>query len=202
MFKKFLNGLAFGSGFGIAFLIIWFVGMSYILPASIKTAYDTSSKEIEFSNPHLAEIAEPNNESSVPSAGEFSFFKDSEYRIQIPENGGILSMSPISTKNNADRPSTYQLWLTHTELWQIKTVGKKTEIEKLPYPNGASAKTLDSIMRENLGMASRQSTMTVSDIEINNLKSNGESWRDESLNGDMKITVEGVVFVLPNPYGA
>ena len=44
--------------------------------------------------------------------------------------------------------------------------------------------------------------MTVSDIEINNLKSNGESWRDESLNGALKITVEGVVFVLPNPYGA
>jgi hypothetical protein len=196
MLKKFLNGLVFGTGFGIAFVIVWSVGVSYLLPKAL----ETSHKEPMFENPQSAEVAKPDPSLVPKSSREFSFFKDSENRMKIPENGGILSMSPTTTTEDAERPNTYQLWLTHTELWQIRTVGEKTEIEKLPYPEGASVKTLDSLMHKNLGFSARQSTMTISDIEINKLKSSGESWRDETLNGKLKITVEGVVFILPNPY--
>lgn len=196
MLKKFIHGLVFGAGFSIAFVAIWLIGMTYLLPK----AFETAQKEPEFKNPRTAEIAKPNPSASVPSSQEFSFFKNSENRMKIPDNGGILSMSPISTSSGSKRPRTYQLWLTHSELWQIKTTEENTEIEKLPYPEGASVKTLDSLMHENLGLASRQSIMTVSETEINNIKSTGKSWRGDSLNGKLKITVEGVIFILPNPY--
>jgi hypothetical protein len=42
--------------------------------------------------------------------------------------------------------------------------------------------------------------MTISETEINNIKSSGGSWRDDTLNGKLQITVEGVIFILPNPY--
>ena len=117
--------------------------------------------------------------------------------MKIPENGGILSMSPIFPTVDAHRPSTYQLWLTHSELWQIRTIEENIEIEKLPYPKGASVETLDSLMNESLGISSRQSTMTISESEINRIKATGNSIRDDHLNGELKITVEGVIFILP-----
>lgn len=196
MLKKFLSGLVFGAGFSIAFVAIWIVGVVYLLPRVV----GVSHKAPAFEHPKSAEVAKPDHSLAQGSSRKFDFFKNSENRMKIPENGGILSMSPVSTPADAERPNTYQLWLTHSELWQIRTVGKKTEIEKLSYPDGASVKTLDSLMRKNLGIAAMQSTMTVSGIQINKLKSSGESWRDDTLNGKLKITVEGVVFVMPNPY--
>lgn len=196
MLKKFLNGIIFGTGFGIAFVFICVAGMIYLLPK----AFETAENNPEFKNPKTAEIATPNSTDLSAPPKEYSFFKNSENRMKIPENGGILAMSPISTPVGSKRPSTYQLWLTHSELWQIRTIENKSEIEELPYPDGASVKTLDSLMHKSVGMASRQSTMTISETEINNIKSSGESTRDDTLNGKLKITVEGVVFILPNPY--
>lgn len=196
MLKKFLNGLVFGAGFGITFVIVLVVGVSYLLPKAMETAH----KEPTFENPQSAEVAKPEPSVAPKSSKEFSFFKNSKSRMKIPENGGILSMSPTTTPADAERPNTYQLWLTHTELWQIRTVGEKTETEKLPYPEGASVKSLDSLMHTNLGFYAGQSSMTISDTEMNNIKSSGESSRDETLNGKLKITVEGEVFILPNPY--
>jgi hypothetical protein len=42
--------------------------------------------------------------------------------------------------------------------------------------------------------------MTVSSQELRQLKTTGSCGRDQMLNGVMKISTEGVVFVLPNPY--
>jgi hypothetical protein len=56
-------------------------------------------------------------------------------------------------------------------------------------------------MHKSLGFAAGQSTMTVSAEELSRLKSSGDSSRDKSLNGKLKISTEGVVFVQPNPYG-
>lgn len=196
MLKKFIHGLVFGAGFSIAFVIICLTAITYLLPI----AFETAQKEPEFKKPQIAEIAKANPIILGPSSHKFSFFKNTQNRMKIPDNGGILSMSPISTPPGSKRPSTYQLWLTHSELWQIKTTEENVEIEKLLYPEDASIKTLDSLMNENLGFASRQSTMTVSKSVINHIKSTGKSRRDDSLNGKLKITVEGVIFILPNPY--
>jgi hypothetical protein len=121
--------------------------------------------------------------------------------MKIPQGGGLLAMSPMNTVKGSKRPSTYQLWLTESKLWQIRTVEEKVEIEELPYPANASVNDLDSLIRKNLGFAARQSTMTVSADELSRLKSAGSSSRDDTLNGTLRISVEGVVFVQPNPYG-
>ena len=192
MLKKFINGLVFGTGFGIAFFVIWALGVGYLLPKML----ETSHKVPTFENPRIAEVAKADSSLAPKSSKEFSFFKG--HQMEIPENGGILSISPSSAPEDGQRPNTYQLWLTHSELWQIRTVGEKTELEKLPYPDEASVKTLNSIMYKNLGISARQSTMTITENEINKLKSSGESFRDVALNGKKMITVEGVVFVLPN----
>jgi hypothetical protein len=42
--------------------------------------------------------------------------------------------------------------------------------------------------------------MTVSEVDIQKLRSTGTSWRDDSLNGKLSITVDGIVFLIPNPY--
>jgi len=193
MLKKFLDGLVFGTGFGIAFILVWVIGAVYLLP----NITETTVNEPTFNDPQSAEIAEPDPSLSQEN---FSFFKDSKNLMKIPENGGILSMSPTSTPPNSERQNTYQLWLTNSELWQIRTIGKKTEIEKLPYPNDASTKTLDSLMDKSTNFNSARSTMTISENEIQKLKSSGVSFRDATLNGKLKITTEGVVFILPNPF--
>ena len=90
--------------------------------------------------------------------------------------------------------------LTESKLWQIRTVEEKVETEQLPYPANATMNGLDSIMFKNVGFQAQESTMTVSSEELRQLKTSGESWRDASLNGKLRITADGIVFVEPNSY--
>ena len=200
--KKFLDGLIFGCGFAFALAAIWTIwtiGMAYFMP-SIMDSVTTATREPEFKKPVDAQIVNP-VPGGEPEERDFSFFKHSADRMKIPPGGGILAMSPMNTAKGSRRPSTYQLWLTDTKLWQIRTVEEKVEIEELLYPANASVTDLDGLMRKSLGFAARQSTMTVSADELSRLKSADNSSRDDSLNGKLRITVEGVVFVQPNPYG-
>ena len=202
MLKKFFDGLIFGCGFAFALAAIWTVwtiGMAYVMPR-IMDSVATATREPEFKRPVDAQIVDP-VAGGAAEEKDFSFFKHSAERMKIPAGGGILAMSPMTTPKGSRRPSTYQLWLTDSKLWQIRTVEEQTEIEELPYPANASVTDLDSLMRKSLGYAARQSTMTVSADELSRLKSAGGSARDDSLNGKLRITVEGVVFVQPNPYG-
>jgi len=57
------------------------------------------------------------------------------------------------------------------------------------------------LMFQKLGPANGQGTMTVSSQDIARLKSSGSGWENKGLNGKLKFTVEGVVFVLPDAYG-
>jgi hypothetical protein len=198
MLRKFLEGIVFGTGFAIACVVIWSMSMFYAIPRVMESV-TTQAKVPEFENPIDARIAVP-DASGAKIGPDFSFFKRSEERMKIPQGGGILAMAPMSTAAGAKRPSTYQLWLTESALWQIRTVEDKAQIERLPRPKDATASDLDRLMREKLGPAALQSMMTVSDTEIQTLRATGHSLRDESLNGKLRITVEGVVFVLPNPY--
>jgi hypothetical protein len=203
MLKKFLDGVVFGGGFAFAFVAIWTiwtVGMSYFMPRILASAA-TTTKEPEFKKPVDAQIVSP-APGGAPENKDFSFFKHSAGRMKIPQGGGILAMSPMNAVPGSKRPSTYQLWLTESKLWQIRTVEEKVEIEELPYPANASVTNLDSLMRKSLGFAARQSTMTVSADELSRLKATGNSSRDDSLNGKLRISVEGVVFVQPDSQGS
>lgn len=202
MLKKFLDGLLFGCGFAFAFAAtwtMWTVGMAYFMPRIMESAA-TATKEPEFRKPVEAQLVDP-VAVGAPEKSEFSFFKHSAERMKIPPGGGILAMSPMNTAKGSKRPSTYQLWLTDAKLWQIRTVEERVEIEELPYPANASVADLDSLMRKSLGFAARQSTMTVSAFDVSSLKSSDSSSRDDTLNGKLRITAEGVVFVQPNPFG-
>ena len=201
MLKKFLDGLLFGCGFAVALAAIWTIwsfGMAFFMPRMMDSAL-TTTREPEFKNPAEAQVAPPVPE-GAPQSRDYAFFRHSADRMKIPEGGGLLAMSPMTTGKDARRPSTYQLWLTDSKLWQIRTIEEKVEIEELPYPANASVADLDRLMRKNLGVAGRQSTMTVSAIDLHGLKTAGTSSRDDSLNGKLRISAEGVVFVQPNPY--
>lgn len=182
MLRKFLDGLIFGCGFAIALAAlwtIWTIGMAYFMPRVMDSV--STGRE--------------------PGKREFEFFKHSGKRMEIPEKGGILAMSPMSTAQGARRPSSYQLWLTDSKLWQIRTIEEKVEVEELPYPANASVADLDRLMRKNLGFGARQSTMTVSDYDLGKLRAGADTSRDDSMNGKLRMTAEGAVFVQPDPYG-
>jgi hypothetical protein len=192
-----LEGLIFGAGFAIASVIIWSIGTAYVIPNVLESIVVSSPETPPFTNPIEAKTAE--GQSSAQHR-EYSFFKYSEGRMKIPPQGGILAMATTSTPPGADRPNSYQIWLTENSLWQIKTTGEKAEIEKLPRSENANADDLDRLFREKLGGSSHKSMMTISPNQIESLKAAGEHGRDMGLNGKLSITVEGVVFVLPNPY--
>lgn len=203
MLKKFRDGLVFGCGFALALAVVWCIwgiAAAYFMPRILESAASTT-KQPEFKSPVEARVVE-SAPAGVPEKSDFSFFKHSKDRMKIPaDGGGILAMSPTTTVKGSRRPSTYQLWLTESKLWQIRTVEEKAEIEELPYPANANVQDLDNLMRKNLGFGARQSTMTVSGYDVSSLKSGRDSSRDDTLNGKLRISVEGVVFVQPNPYG-
>lgn len=196
MLKKFVDGLVFGSGFAIAFVIVWTIWMSFVMSHLI-TSFTTQAEPPEFRNPREAKVATP-SPSTLQESKQFSFFNHSGTQMEIPAGGGILSMAPATTTSGSKRPSTYQLWLTETKLWQIRTAEDKAEVEELPYPKDAGARDLEKLMIEKFGYA--QSTMTISAHDISTFRATGSSSRDKTLNGTLKISTEGVVFVIPNPY--
>lgn len=199
MLKRFLDGLVFGTGMAVALVAVWSLSMYFAIPW-LMTSTITERKIPNFDNPTDVQVLK--RDASLPeSTREFSFFKHSESRMQIPQGGGILAMAPMSTPPGATRPSTYQLWLTEAGLWQIRTAEDQAQVEKLSRPDNATVRDIDRLMREKLGPMALQSTMTVSNGEIQKLQSSGDSSRDDSLNGKLSITVDGVVFVLPNAYG-
>lgn len=199
MLKKFLDGLIFGSGVAIAFVVVWVIWMSIVIPRVITSFATTETKQPVFENPREAKVAEP-SPSITPEKREFSFSKYPDERMKIPPGGGILAMSTVTTNKGSKRPSTYQLWLTGSKLLQIRTNEEKAEVEELPYPKDASVADIDKLMSRSLGTGGPRHTTTVSAEEISQLKSTGNSFRDDRLNGKLKITVEGIVFILPNPY--
>lgn len=200
MLKKILDGALFGLGFAVAVVAVWIVATMYVMPKLWESRYLTSeTREPEFNKPTEAQLVTP-KPGAAPDKREFSFFKHGGRRMEIPQGGGILAMSPMSTAKGAKRPSTYQLWLTEAKLWQVRTIEDKAQIEELPYPKADAVAELGKLMHNSLGYGARQSMMTVSAFDVDALRTKGETSRDETMNGKLRISVEGVVFVQPDPY--
>jgi hypothetical protein len=196
--RKFLDGLAFGAGLAIAFVAVWIISMFLVVPRVMQSV-TTETKVPKFEKPTDAQVAAP--DPSVRNR-EFNFFKHPENRMKLPPRGGILAMALLTTPVGEKRPRTYQLWLTETGLWQVRTIEDKVQVEQLPRPDTANVSDVDRLMREQVGLGAHKGTMTVSEFEIQKLRSSGDSSRDETLNGKLSITIDGVVFVMPNPFGA
>jgi hypothetical protein len=71
LLKKFLHGLVFGSGFGVAFVAIWIVGIWYVIPRVMETKFN----EPEFDNPKVAEVSPSSEVIESKTNREFSFLK-------------------------------------------------------------------------------------------------------------------------------
>jgi hypothetical protein len=198
VFRKFVDGLAFGAGLAISFVAASCLAMYFVLPRVMGPPV-TETSIPKFAKPEDAQVVTPDPRAPA-KARDFSFFRHSADRMAIPPRGGILAMAPVTTPSGATRPTTYQLWLTEAGLWQIRTIEDKAQVERLPRPEGASVGDLDRLMREKLGSMARQSTMTVSEVDVQTLRSSGTSSRDATLNGKLSVTVDGIVFLLPNPY--
>jgi hypothetical protein len=196
--SRFLHGLAFGAGLALAFGTVWVLWMCFVVPR-VMESFVADAKAPRFENPTDAQAAAP-DPGALKRDRDFDFFKHGKSRMEIPQGGGILALVPVSTPAGEDRPRTYQLWLTEKGLWQVRTNGDKAQSEPLARPENADVEHLDRLVRDKLGSTGRKSMMTVSEVDIQKLRSTGTSSRDDSLNGKLSITVDGIVFLIPNPY--
>ena len=196
MFKRFLNGLIFGSGFAIAFLAILYFGLQIIFPG----VNGSSDRVPEFSNAQKAEVIEQEERvvSIENSARDFKLYNDTRPKMEVSSGGGIFSIATVFTPPENLKPNTYQLWITENEFWQIRTIGDEVEVELLEYPSIVPVDAVQATMRKQVGSA--QSTMTVSSEEIASLQLGHGSWHEQDMNGKMKITKDKVVFFMPNKY--
>ncbi|WP_413701982.1 hypothetical protein ACLKMH_10920 [Psychromonas sp. KJ10-10] len=196
MFKRFVNGIVFGSGFAIAFIFIAYIGLQVVIP----TLINSSNKTPEFNNVKSAEVIEQDASSTLKMTTDtnFNLYKNSRAKMEVPQSGGILSIASVNTPAGNKYPSTYQLWITESEFWQIKTTEQNVEIEQLEYPNVLPIDAVDVTMRKQAGYA--MSTMTINSEAVASLKMGKGSWHDQDMNGKTKITEEGVVFIQPNKF--
>lgn len=67
MLKKFMDGLAFGAGFGITFVAIWFIAYYLVLPPMLESRFDsiTESKLDELTHDDLDRVSPANKSSNV-----------------------------------------------------------------------------------------------------------------------------------------
>ncbi|NIQ14893.1 MAG: hypothetical protein GTO02_11015, partial [Candidatus Dadabacteria bacterium] len=158
------------------------IGFSKILPSVMESNIQSqterhSSDEPIFEKSHKPKIVELKKTNEK----EFSFFKNAGNRMTIPEGGGILSMSVLPTEENAERPNTFQLWLTETELWRIRTKGDVPEVEQISYPESNPVENLYTLKSNAVSNLQGSSTITVSSETIDSLKKGLSSGRDEHM---------------------
>lgn len=198
--KKFGRGLAFGAGFAVAFTAILMIGLQFIAPKILEESVTGLPIGPEFENPQDAQVI-------TPQAGQerdtrrYRFFQGSnEAGMRIPTGGGILSMVQLPADKESKYPQIYQLWLTETRLWKIRTDGSTVKVEEMPYPKSDPVESLSGHLDQFIRVGYGRSTMTITLHTVEQLKRGGKSGRDAGLNGELRITTEDVVFLHPNPF--
>ena len=139
-------------------------------------------------------------ENGNESGRTFTLHKGREEERKIPVGGGMLSIAVLAEDSGESRPSTYQAWVTETEAFAIKTEGDVPTIKKESYPETNAVDYAGNLVHDNVGFQKQNMTMPISESEVRRLKSGKASSRDDFLNGQLRITPEGVVFLLPNEY--
>lgn len=200
MLKTFIKGLVFGTGFTIAMIAVsllfgvgwvqWNGGEAMLVDRSYQDAGP------EFSNPQEAEI-QPKRDGAADGKPDYSFFNRSEPYGGTPIGGGILGMSVLPTPPDATRPRTYQVWLTETAMWKIRTEETTVEVETVTYPT-VNGQEPSVVVFQHLRGSGGGSSTTISASTIAMLKRGEECEDDDHLNGELRITTDGVVFLLPD----
>lgn len=195
MFKKFLSGLVLGAGFAIAFVVIWAIALSYLIPAVLENATNKSPDMVGGTESTVVPI-----DIKPASSRKFTLHKDQEEERTIPVGGGILSIAVLEEDSGKIRPSSFQAWVTESEAFVISTDGDIPTIKKVPYPETKAIDYAVTLVYDNVGFQKQNITMHVKEGDVNRLKDGKAASRDEYLNGQMRATVEGVVFFIPNEY--
>jgi hypothetical protein len=202
MLQKFLHGLAFGTGLAIALFVVWVGGSLFVVPALFESGFSETRDipaEPALSNPKVADL-QPQLESGALVKPDYRIFnRAGRPGNAIPEGGGILGISVLPTELGAERPRTFQLWLTETELWKIRTEGTNVEIERDNYPTSTAETDMHRVLFERIGRGADQSTMSVSRTTVDAIKRGEPCDDDDHLNGEFRITTEGVLLMMPNP---
>jgi len=196
MLKRFLHGLLFGLGFGLALVVVLTVHFLKVMPQLVEEVLPTSEPIIESGKESQIVPLDPEKRETR----EFSFFRTSKRMREIPLNGGILAMCVLTSEGPGNRPTTFQLWLTEEHLWKIRTEGEAVEVEEEKYPDKEPVESIDELMHESTGWQSGFSTMVIQSSEIEKLSKGLETSRDDHMNGSLRITEDGVVFFLPTEY--
>ena len=194
MFKKFIHGLIFGAGAAIAFVAVWLVAMTYVIPPALEKM---TNKTPDMSGGEVAQVlpAEP----SQAHSRDYKLHKGREERRKIPANGGILSIAVYDDDGISERPSTFQAWVTENSAFIISTKEDIPTVKSVPYPSSKEVDYAGTLVHENVGFKEQNMTMHIHESELNQLKS-GKQSREDFLNGEYRITNEGVVFFLPDKY--
>lgn len=195
MFKKLISGLVFGVGFAIAFVAICIIGFSYVAPTILENA---SKKSPDMAGGTETTVVPIENEQK--SVRKFTLDKGREEERKIPAGGGMLSIAALEEDSGKNRPSSFQAWVTESEAFIISTEGDIPAIKKTLYPETKAVDYAGTLVYDNVGFQKQNITMPIEESEVSRLKSGKPSGRDDSLNGQLRITPEGVVFFLPNEY--
>jgi len=194
MFKKFLQGLAFGSGFSVALVIIWSIGISYIIPLFIEKNHENVP---DMSGAKIGSVVPKNNASQTTRSFELN--KGIKFDRKIPSNGGILSISIMENNTKNDRPDSFQAWITEKKAYIIKTDGNIPIVKEVPYKTSDPYSFASQLIQKNVGFL-KHSTISVSEFQLKNIRDKENSLFPLSLNGELQITINGVVFFLPNKF--
>jgi hypothetical protein len=200
MLRKLLQGLMFGFGLGIALAVVLTIYFQFVLPNMIQV--EMHAPDMAHVDPaEVVPIEEPKVIGRQKTTREFRLRAGNAHERRIPENGGMLSISVIETPAGNSRPSTFQAWVTESEAFVIKTEGLTPKVLKVRYPSDKAVDYAGKLVYDNVGFREQNMTVEINHIEVQRLKEGKASSRDEYLNGSLRITEDGVVFLIPNEFG-
>ncbi|WP_275098896.1 hypothetical protein [Sedimenticola hydrogenitrophicus] len=195
MLKKFIQGIVFGAGAAIAFVAVWLVAMSYVIPPAIEKM---ANKSPDMSGAQTAKVLPVDPKQT--KGREYFIHKGREVERKIPDGGGMLSISVLEDDGQQDRPSTFQAWVTESEAYIISTVENIPTVKQVDYPKSKAVDYASKLVSDNVGFKKQNMTMPISDADVTKLKSGQSTNRGDFYNGEFRVTDNGVVFLLPNKY--
>jgi len=195
MLKKFVQGLVFGTGTAVAFVAVWLVAMSYVIPPALEKLTKKSPDMDDGTEATVIPVDPVQSKSR-----KYSLHKGRVIERKIPSGGGMLSIAVLDDDGEQERPSTFQAWVTESEAYIISTKEDVPTIKKVDYPKSKAVDYASTLVSNNVGFKEQNMTMPISGADVTKLKNGQPTNRGEFYNGFFRITEEGALFLLPNKY--
>lgn len=198
MLKKIVSGLLVGASAAVAFWGVTSLYLSKVLPEQLTSLSTTSSpvsnEKLSMENAVVHEVVDKN-----PTEREFELYNYRSTPMSIPDGGGILSISIGTSPPEAERPTSFQVWLTDEKTFIIRTEEEIPTVNDGPPAKGEPFQFASNLVYQNHGFRKGNSTRSITREQIQRMK-NGEIITEPGLNGSFRITKKGVVFFVPNKF--